>query len=206
MTGVWDAASDGGVHASRIEALRKQISMDPPDARCFLERHTVPESPIKGLLDQEIFIEIAEDVRDRRSCHVARDAERFDLAHRPQPSMSLHVRFRSCAGERGAVIVQSTLALQTFDCRVNVVGLELATREASPDLRFAEFAAGEHLEPGQVRAGHDVIVAGWQKSKVTVPRDLCLLTLALRRASTRRLDRRTRWRALSRRGPRHQTS
>ena len=179
MTGVFDAASDGGMHASRIEALRKQVPMDPPDGRCFLERHTVPESPIEGLLDQEVFIEVAEDVRDRRSRHIARDAERFDLAQRPQPSMPLHMRFRSRAGERSAAIVQSALALQTFDCRVNVVGLELAAREAPPDLRFAEFAAGEHLEPDQVSAGHDAIVAVGQKSKVTGPGDLCLLTVAL---------------------------
>ena len=168
MTGVFDAASDGGMHASRVEALRKQVPVDPPDGRCFLERHTVPESPIEGLLDQEVFIEVAEDVRDRGSRQVARDAERFELPQRPQPPMSLHVRFRSCAGEGGAAIVQGALTLQALDCRVNVVGLELAAREATPDLRFAQFAAGEHLEPGHVRAGHAVIVAAGQKSKVAL--------------------------------------
>lgn len=159
MTGVFDAASDGGIHARGIEALRKQVPMDPSGGRCLLERHTVPEPAIECLLDQEIFIEVAEDVRDRVLRHVACDAERFELAQSPQPPVALHVRFRSGAGQRGAAIVQRALTLQAFDGRVNVVGHELAAREASPDLRFAQLSAGEHLQAGQVRAGHDVIAS-----------------------------------------------
>ena len=166
MTGVFDAASDGGMHAGRVEALREQVPMDPPDGRRFLERHAVPQPPVECLLDQKVFIKAAEHVRDRRPGDVARDAERFDLPQRAQPPMALHVRFRSRAGQRGAPVVQGALALETVDGRVDVVWLELAAREARPDLRFAQLTARKQLQPGHVGAGHEVIVAAGQKSKV----------------------------------------
>ena len=154
MTGVCDTASDGGLHAGRVEALREQVPMDPPGGRRVLERQAVPQPPVECLLDQEVFIEVLEHVRDRRPGDVACDAERFDLPQRAQPPMALHVRLRSRAGERGTPVVQGPLALETLDGRVNVVWFELAAREARAHLRFAQLTAGKHRQPGHVRAGH----------------------------------------------------
>ena len=159
MTGGRDAAADGGMHAGRVEALREQVPMDPPGGRRVHERQAVPQPPVECLLDQEVFVEVFEHVRDRLPSDVVRDAERFDLPQRPQPPMALHVRLRTRARERSTPVVQGPLALETLDGRVDVVWLEVPAREARAHLRFAQFAAGEHRQPGHVRAGHEVIVA-----------------------------------------------
>ena len=147
------------MHAGGVEALCEEVPVDPPDDRRCLERHPVPQPPVERLLDQEVFIEVAEDLGHRRARHVARDAERFDLTQRPQPPATLHVRFCSRAGQRRAPVVQRARALQAGDGRVDIVSLELAAREARPDLRFAQFSASEHLQSGHVGAGHGAIVA-----------------------------------------------
>ena len=156
MGNVSDTASDGRVHAGRVESLHEQVPMDAPDGRRFIERHAVSQPPVERLLDQQVFIEVAEDLRHRRPRHVAREAERVELAQRPQPPMTLHVRFRSRAGQRRAAVVQGALALQARHGLVDVVRLELAPREARPDLCFAQLASGEHLESGDVGTGHGV--------------------------------------------------
>ena len=51
--------------------------------------------------------------------------------------MTLDVRFGSGASQSGAAVVQGALAAQTGDSGLNVVRLELAPREARPDLRLA---------------------------------------------------------------------
>ena len=137
MTGVCDTAPDGGMHAGRVESLREQVPVHAPHGRRLLERRVVPEPPIECLLDQEVFIEVPEDLRDGRSRHVARDAERLDLPQRPQPPMTLNVRFRSRADQRGAAVVQGTLASQAGDSCLDVVRFELASRKARSDLCFA---------------------------------------------------------------------
>lgn len=148
MTGVFDAAPDGGMHAGRVEALREQVPVDAPDGRRFLERRAVPQPPVERLLDQAVLIEVAEDFGNGRPCHVTRDAKCFELAQRSQLPMTLHLRLCSRTGQRGAAIVQGALAPQTVDGRVDVARPELAAREACPDLRFAQLSAGEHLQPG----------------------------------------------------------
>ena len=137
MTGVFDTAPDGGIHAGRVESLCEQVPVDSSRGGRFLERHVRPKPPVECLLDQEVFIEVSEDLRDGRSRHVTRDAEALDLPQRPQPSMTLDVRLRSRAGQRGAAVVQGVLALQAGDSCLDVVRFELAPRKACSDLCFA---------------------------------------------------------------------
>ena len=85
---------------------------------------------------QKVFIEVSEDLRNGRSRHVAPDAQRLDLSQRSQPPMTLDVRFRSRAGQRGAAVVQGALASQAEDGRLDVVRFELAPRKARADLRL----------------------------------------------------------------------
>ena len=125
------------MHAGRVKSLGEQVPMNAPDGGGSLERHTVPQPAVEYLLDQKVFVEVPEDLRDGRPRDVARDAERFELAQRPQPPMTLHVRFRSRARQRGAAVVQGALALQAGDGCLDVARLELAPCEARSDLRFA---------------------------------------------------------------------
>ena len=125
------------MYTGRVESLREQVPVNAPYGRRFLERDIVPQPPGERLLDQEVFVEVFEDFRDGRARDVARDAERFDLSQRPQLSMALDVRFRSCAGQRGSAIVQGAFAQQAGDRCIDVVRLELAPLEACADLGFA---------------------------------------------------------------------
>jgi len=125
------------MYTGRVESLREQVPVNAPFGRCFLERDIVPQPPGERLLDQEVFVEVSEDLRDGRARDVARDAERFDLSQCPQSSMALDVRFRSRADQRGSPIVQGAFALQAGDRYIDVVRLELAPREARANLRFA---------------------------------------------------------------------
>ncbi len=125
------------MHAGRVESLREQVPVNASHSRRFFERHVVPKPPAECLLDQLIFIEVPKDLRDGRARHVSRDANRLDLAQRPQPPMTLHVCFRPRAGQRGAAVVQGALASQARDSRLDVVRFELAPRKARADLRLA---------------------------------------------------------------------
>lgn len=154
MYGVLDTGSDGGMHAGGVEPLHEQVPVDAPERRSFVERHAVPQPTVERLLDQEVFIEIPEHVGHRLPGELARDANRFELAQRAQPSMTLHMRFRPRARQRGAPVVQGALALQAIDSRVDVVRLELAPRESRPHLRFRQFAPRQHAQTGDVRVSH----------------------------------------------------
>ena len=158
MGHVSGTAPDGRMHAGRVESLHEQVPTDAPDGRRFIERYALSQPPVERLLDQEVFIEVAEDLRHRCPRHVAREADRVELTQRPQPPVTLHVRFCSRAGQRCAAVVQGALALQARHGLVDVVRLELTSRQARPDLRFAQLASSEHLESGDVGAGHGVIV------------------------------------------------
>ena len=125
------------MHAGRVESLREQVPVNAPHGRRFLERDIAPQPPGERLLDQEVFVEVSEDLRDGRARDVARDAERFDLSQCPQSSMALDVRLRSGAGQRRSAIVQGAFALQAGDRCIDVVRLELAPHEARADLGFA---------------------------------------------------------------------
>ena len=154
MAGVLGTASDGSMHPGRVEPLCEQVPVNAAHDRRLLERRVVPKPPAERLLDQLVFIKVPEHLGDGRSCHVARDAEHFNLAQCPQASMTLHVRFRSRAGQRGAAVVQGALALQAGDGFLDVVRFELAPCKARSDLRFAQLAASEHSQSSDVGAGH----------------------------------------------------
>ena len=137
MTGVCDTISYGGMYTGRVESLRKQVPVHAPHGSRFLERCVVSQPPLECLLDQKVFIEVSEDLRDGRSSHVACDANRLDLSQRSQPSMTLDVRFRPREGQCGAAVVQRALVSQAGDSRLDVVRIEPAPRKARTDLRLA---------------------------------------------------------------------
>lgn len=143
MVGVCDAVSYGGMYAGRVESLRKQVPVHAPHGSRFLERYVMSQPPLECLLDQKVFIEVSENLRDGRSRHVACDADRLDLSQRSQSSMTLNVRFRPREGQRGSAVVQRALVSQAGDSRLDVVWFEPAPREARTDLCLAQLTPSE---------------------------------------------------------------
>jgi len=98
----------------------------------------MPEPSVKRLPDEEIFVELAEDLRDRRASDVARNAERVELLQGAQPSVPLHERFRSGARHRGPAVIQCAFLPQTGDGGIDLASVELAAQESSAHLRFRQ--------------------------------------------------------------------
>jgi hypothetical protein len=98
----------------------------------------VPEPSVQRLSDEEIFVQLAEDLRDRRASHVARNAESVELLQRAQPSVPLHERFRSGAGHGGTAVIQCAFLSQTGDGGINLASLEVTAHESRAHLRFRQ--------------------------------------------------------------------
>ena len=96
----------------------------------------MPETPIQSLSDEEIFVKVAEDFRDRRAGDVARDAEPFELTKRTQPSVALQERFGSGTRHRGPAVIQGAFPSQAGDGGINFARLEITPFESCADLRL----------------------------------------------------------------------
>jgi hypothetical protein len=90
----------------------------------------VPETPIQSLSDEEIFVKVAEDFRDRRAGDVARDAEPIELAQRAPPSVPLDERFGSGARHRGPAVIQGAFLSQADDGCINLARREVKASES----------------------------------------------------------------------------
>ena len=98
----------------------------------------MPKASVQRLPDEEIFVELAEDLRDRRAGDVARNAEGLEPLLYTQPSMPLHERLGSGARHRGPAVIQRAFLPQTGDGRFNLVRLELTAHEPRAHLRLRQ--------------------------------------------------------------------
>ena len=96
------------------------------------------KASVQRLLDEQIFVELAEDLRDRRASDVARNAERVELLQGAQPSVPLHERFRSGARHGSPAVIQCAFLPQTGDGGVNLTSLEVTAHESRAHLGFRQ--------------------------------------------------------------------
>src|SRR5688572_18610262 len=98
----------------------------------------MPKASVQRLSDEEIFVQLAEDLCDRRAGDVARNAKIMELLQRAQPSMPFHERFGSGARHRGPAVIQCAFLPQTGDGGVNLTSLEVTAHESRAHLGFRQ--------------------------------------------------------------------
>ena len=103
----------------------------------------MPKTPVKGLADEEIFVERAEHLRNRRIRDVAGDAEGGELTFRTEPTVPFHQGLGPGAGHGRPGVIEGTFPSQTGDGLIDVVRVELAACQSRSYLRFRQLAPRE---------------------------------------------------------------
>jgi hypothetical protein len=155
------AASEERGDAAGIESLSEQVAVDPPEDGGITQRHSVAQAAIQCVLQQLVFIDVAEDFRHGLASEIAVDTERLNVPHNARAAAMFDLQLCSCACNRRAAIVNGLFIAKACHRRVNVVWLEFAAREPLAELRFGEFAAGEKRQAGDIRllcpSGHQCV-------------------------------------------------
>ena len=81
----------------------------------------MPQPPVDRLSNEEIFVEFAEDFRNRRAGDLAGNSEGVELPQHAQPPMPFHKGFGPGTRHRGPAVVQGAFPSQTGDRFVNLV-------------------------------------------------------------------------------------
>ena len=125
--------------------------MDSPEDGGVAEVHSVAQAAVQCVLQQLVFIDIAEDFRHGLASEIAVDTERLNVPHNARAAAMFDTQLGPCAGHRRTPIVNGMLMAKARHRGVDLVRFELAAREPVAELSFAEFAPGEERQAGDVR-------------------------------------------------------
>ena len=135
-----------------LEPLRHEVAEQPLELAVVGDCRATSEPSFECCGQECVGVEIREDMRHGFLGQRSADTGGFDLSPDPQAPASSH----ACLGVRDrrgdATVVERAFGEETRHGRIDLVGWIVTTSEALANLCLRQFASGQQLQAGKIRA------------------------------------------------------
>ena len=136
------------------------MAIQPLEDLAICDGRTVAEALVDRSVEQPIWVDLGGRTFENLPREIGCDARFLKSPEHAQATVPTRDELMPGDRSRSPFVVERTLAHETSDGGVDVVGRVAASSQPVPELRFGQFAPGEKRE-GRGVAGADTIVQTW---------------------------------------------